>query len=120
MGKSNTRGDLIPPEHEPVPEALMERVAARFRALSDENRLRLLELTISGERTVNELAEAAGLTQANTSKHLQILCKVGFLVRRKDGTRIFYSVANDTPNLLCDIVCREVREQLQREVAAAH
>lgn len=118
MANDRTREALIPPEHEPVPEELMERVVARFRALSDANRLRLLELIVAGERSVNELAEAAGLTQANTSKHLQVLCSVGFITRRKDGTRIFYAIANETPNLLCDIVCREVKDQLKRELAA--
>ncbi|TNF24028.1 MAG: ArsR family transcriptional regulator [Deltaproteobacteria bacterium] len=107
-----------PAQHEPVPEELMERVVARFRALSDANRLRLLELIVSGERSVNDLAEAAGLTQANTSKHLQVLCSVGFINRRKEGTRIFYALANDTPQVLCDIVCSEVRDQLRRELAS--
>jgi len=118
MAKQKQRVDLVPPEHEPVPEELMERVVARFRALSDANRLRLLELIVARERSVNELAEAAGLSQANTSKHLQVLCSVGFITRRKDGTRIFYGIANETPNLLCDIVCREVKDQIRRELDA--
>lgn len=118
MATDELRDDEVRPEPEPIPEELIDRVVARFRALSDANRLRLLELIVASERSVNDLAEAAGLTQANTSKHLQVLCSVGFITRRKEGTRIFYSVANDTPHLLCDIVCSEVRGQLERELAA--
>ena len=117
MAQDETPLTELPTVHEPIPLELMDKVVARFRALSDANRLRLLELVVAGERSVNELAEAAQLTQANASKHLQVLCSVGFITRRKDGTRIIYAIANDTPNLLCDIVCREVRDQMRRELS---
>jgi DNA-binding transcriptional ArsR family regulator len=123
MGGVMTADETTPSDapaegHEPIPGELMDKVVARFRALSDANRLRLLELIVAGERSVNELAEAAQLTQANASKHLQVLCSVGFITRRKDGTRIIYAIANDTPNVLCDIVCSEVKDQIRRELSA--
>lgn len=103
----------------PMPPELIERVATRFRALSDPNRLTLLQLLLGGDRSVNELAEAAALSQANTSKHLSVLCGAGFIARRKEGTKAIYTLANETPRLLCDIVCRDVREQVEREHAIA-
>jgi len=103
----------------PMPPALIDKVASRFRALSDPNRLQLLQLLIEGDRSVNAIAEAAGLSLANASKHLALLCAAGFIVRRKDGTRAIYALANDTPKLLCDLVCRDVKAQVERDAAIA-
>jgi DNA-binding transcriptional ArsR family regulator len=96
---------------------LMEKVAARFRALSDPNRLALLQLFVERDRSVNELAEAAGLSLANTSKHLAVLCAAGFITRRKEGTRVIYTVNGATPRLLCELVCDDVRTQSERDLA---
>ena len=41
------------------------------RALSNANRLELLEFLAQGERSVDELARVSGLSVANTSQHLQ-------------------------------------------------
>ena len=97
--------------------ALIDKVAVRFRALSDPNRLLLLQHIVSGDRSVNELAVAAGLSLANTSKHLAQLCSAGFIARHKAGTKAIYTLASDTPRLLCDLVCRDVRSQVERDVA---
>lgn len=102
----------------PMSLALIEKVAVRFRALSDPNRLLLLQLIVAGDRSVNDLAAAAGLSLANTSKHLAQLCQAGFIARRKAGTKAFYTLASDTPRLLCDLVCRDVRNQVARDLAA--
>lgn len=103
-----------------IPPPLVDKVAARFRALSDPNRLLLLQLLLEGECSVNAIAEAAGLSLANASKHLALLCQAGFIRRRKEGTRAFYALANDTPKLLCDLVCRDVKAQVERDLALAH
>lgn len=104
---------------EPLPPELIEKVASRFRALSDPNRLMLLQLLLNGDRSVNELADAAGLSQANTSKHLSVLCAAGFIGRQKSGTKAIYALASETPRMLCDLVCRDVRVQVERDHALA-
>ena len=101
----------------PIPMALLPRVAERFKALSDPNRLRLLQLLIAGDDNVNALAEAAGLSIANASKHLALLRSAGFIDRRKEGNWAIYTVASDTPRILCDLLCKEVRVQVERELA---
>lgn len=98
---------------------MMEEVAARFRALSDPNRLRLLQLFVRKDRGVNELAEAAGLTIANTSKHLAILCKAGLIRRTKEGTRVIYALDGPLSRQLCELVCDDVRSQSRRALALA-
>lgn len=101
-------------EVDPMSPEMMATVAERFRALSDPNRLRLLQLFVRRDRSVQELAEAAGLNLANTSKHLAILCKAGLIRRHKEGTRVIYTLDGPLPKKLCALVCDDVRSRSQR------
>ena len=48
-----------------------------FKALADANRLKILEVLSLDCRSVNDIAEVAGLSQPLTSHHLKVLTKVG-------------------------------------------
>ena len=65
------------------------------KALSNGNRLELLEYIAQGERSVDELAKVSGLTVANTSQHLQQLRQAGLVSWRKDGLKVFYTLSGD-------------------------
>lgn len=84
---------------------LIPRVAARFKALSDEGRLALLSALQQGEKSVGELAQATGRPQPNVSQHLANLTHAGLVGARKDGTRVFYRIADPTLLRICDAVC---------------
>lgn len=80
---------------------LLEQFAAVAKALSHPNRLELLELLAQSERSVDSLAQVAGLSIANTSQHLQYMRRAGLVASRKDGQRVFYRLAgNDVIDLL--------------------
>src|SRR5579875_3787589 len=64
---------------EPLSEAALEIVAARFRALGDPTRLKLVQFLFEGEKSVQELCSRTGMSQANISKHLSILGGKGCL-----------------------------------------
>jgi DNA-binding transcriptional ArsR family regulator len=89
---------------EMTPE-LLDLVAARFKALAEPARLQILNCLRDGERTVTELVEETGLNQANLSKHLQLLHGLGFVVRRKEGLFVHYTLADDDVFALCDLMC---------------
>jgi DNA-binding transcriptional ArsR family regulator len=95
-----------------LPDALLEPVAERFKALAEPARLRILRELKGGERSVTELMAATGLNQANLSKHLQLLHTHHFVARRKEGLFVFYRLADDDVFRLCDLVC----DRLEREV----
>jgi rhodanese-related sulfurtransferase len=76
-------------------DALFEQFALVGKALSSGRRLELLELLAQAERSVEELAEQAGLTVANASQHLQILRSARLVVMRKDGLYARYRLAGD-------------------------
>ena len=92
----------------PMNAAMLDAVAGQFRALSEPARLSLLQRLLEGERSVGELVEASGLSQANVSKHLTTLTIAGFLVRRKDGTSVIYALADEVVPQLCDLMCKRV------------
>jgi rhodanese-related sulfurtransferase/DNA-binding transcriptional ArsR family regulator len=68
------------------------RVAA---ALGSAGRLQILEYVAQGERSVDALSSMTGLSVANTSKHLQALRQAGLVTARKQGLRVYYSIAGD-------------------------
>lgn len=84
---------------------LVALVADRFKVLSEPARLQLLDVLREGERTVGELVERTGHSQANVSKHLQMLHRAGFVRRRKEGLFVRYALADRDVFRLCDIMC---------------
>jgi rhodanese-related sulfurtransferase/DNA-binding transcriptional ArsR family regulator len=76
-----------------VKALLFGEFARVSKALGSGNRLELLEFLAQGERSVDALAKLAGLSVANTSRHLQVLRQAGLVATRKEGLFVFYSVS---------------------------
>jgi DNA-binding transcriptional ArsR family regulator len=94
---------------------LMERVAARFKALGEPARLRILQSLRTGEKTVSDLMRATELSQANTSRHLQLLHGLGFVERRKEGLFVLYRLADESVLHLCDVMCGRLEQRLDAD-----
>jgi rhodanese-related sulfurtransferase/DNA-binding MarR family transcriptional regulator len=65
------------------------------QALGHAHRLELLEHLGQGERSVEDLAARAGLTLANTSRHLQLLRRAALVEGRREGKRVYYRLAGE-------------------------
>jgi len=73
-------------------------LAAVYRALADETRLRLLALLRDGEVCVCHLHGSLRLPQPTISRHLAYLRKSGLVAARRDGVWMHYSLApQDSP-----------------------
>lgn len=96
----------------PLPDALVEIVAQRFRILGEPMRIRILDRLRGGPATVGELRDATGATQQNVSKHLGVLLLAGLVSRAKEGNFARYSIADDTLFDLCEVVSDGLRRQL--------
>jgi rhodanese-related sulfurtransferase/DNA-binding transcriptional ArsR family regulator len=81
-------------------ERLYEAIGRVAAALASAGRLQILEFVAQGERSVEALAQMTGLSVANTSKHLQALRQAGLVNARKEGLRVFYSIAGDDVSVL--------------------
>lgn len=86
----------------------LAEIADRFQALGDVSRLSLLQMLRGGERSVTELTAATALSQSNVSKHLQLLLRLGFVRRRRDGNTVRYRLADGDVVRLCDLMCDRV------------
>jgi len=100
----------MPKSTKTVSEATLGLIAQRFRAMGEPMRLRLLMLLQNGECTVSELVAQLHTSQANISKHLQVLTGSGLLHRHKRGLNVFYTVADPRIFDMCDMVCGSLKE----------
>ncbi len=84
------------------------------KALSNANRLELLEFLAQGSRSVESLAKVAKLSIANTSQHLQQLRQSGLVSSRKEGLKVYYSISGDDVigllNSLRDVAERHISD----------
>jgi DNA-binding transcriptional ArsR family regulator len=76
-------------------DALYAEFAAVGKALGHPSRLELLDLLAQGPRSVEELTEAVELGLSTCSAHLQTLREAGLVRTRRDGKRVYYSLAAD-------------------------
>jgi DNA-binding transcriptional ArsR family regulator len=96
----------------PLPVALVEMIAERFRILGEPMRIRLLDALRKAPASVQELQTATGASQQNVSKHLGVLLRSGLVSRRKEGNFSLYEIADEGVFELCEHVCGGLRRQL--------
>ena len=79
--------------------------AANFlKAISHEGRLMILCHLASGERSVTELEQLLSARQATVSQQLSRLRLEGLVTTRRDGKAIYYSLADDRPKLVMELI----------------
>lgn len=68
------------------------RMSEHLKALSDVNRIRILEILVHGEFCVTDLVRRLEIDQPKVSHHLAILRSAGVIRSRRDGRHINYSL----------------------------
>ena len=86
-----------------------KRVADIFKALCDENRIKILKMLRTGEKCACVILEDMNITQPTLSHHMKILCDSGIVKGRKEGKWIHYSIdesgAKKAEEILTELVC---------------
>ena len=95
----------------------LDLIAARFRALSEPTRLRLLNLLMQGDQTVGQLVEGSGSGQANVSKHLAVLREAGMVAMRKDGLTTICAISDPMVRELCEMMCSRLKDEMEAKAA---
>ena len=93
-------------------------IAKYFQALAEPMRLKILNGLRDGEKNVTELVEISGGTQANVSKHLNLLRESKLIKRESRGTKAYYSIADQRIYELCNLVCGQIANQMSLDAAA--
>jgi rhodanese-related sulfurtransferase len=87
-------------------------------AMANPHRLELLDLLVQAPRTVEELAQEAHMSVANTSQHLQRLKQARLVLDEREGLYVRYRLANPAVGRLW-LELRAVAEQQLAEVERA-
>ena len=74
--------------------ALIERAAGMLRAGGEPGRLRILELLLSGELQVSDIATETNAELSTTSQRLKVLLNENLVLRRREGRDMFYRLAD--------------------------
>jgi ArsR family transcriptional regulator, lead/cadmium/zinc/bismuth-responsive transcriptional repressor len=86
-------------------------VVGLFKVLGNDSRLRLLHaMHRGGEVSVGELAEQVGLRVQAVSNQLQRLADRGMVSARRDGARIWYSIADPCIPAVLDLALCLIEE----------
>lgn len=112
MSKSNSHAPA-----KVLSNVALELIAARFRALSEPTRLRLLNVLMQGDQTVGQLVEASGSGQANVSKHLALLRDAGMVAMRKEGMTTVCAISDPMVRELCEMMCSRLKEEMETKAA---
>lgn len=87
-----------------------------FRAFTDENRVRVLELLCEGEQCACILLDDLKISQPTLSHHMKILCDSGIVQNRRVGKWTYYSINMDgceyASRLLNTVVIRNIQHTL--------
>lgn len=92
-----TRGNGIKTE-------IMDFQAQVCKTFSNAKRLEFLNLLKAGEMTVSDITNALGTTKSNTSQHLMVMRMRGILKTRRDGTNVYYRIANEKLISACSLM----------------
>ncbi|MFA6000566.1 MAG: metalloregulator ArsR/SmtB family transcription factor [Thermoleophilia bacterium] len=94
---------------------LYEMHAEICKVLTNPKRIEILNLLRDGERSVGDLALIAELPQTSVSQHLAFLRQKGMVLSRRDGSSIYYAVANEKIFSAMDIMKELLLENLQAD-----
>jgi DNA-binding transcriptional ArsR family regulator len=90
-------------------------VARHFAVLSEPTRLKILHAICQSERSVSAIVKETGATQTNVSRHLSLMSNVGVVSRRREGTTVYYRVANPEFVEICRTVCVQIASRIDEQ-----
>ena len=97
----------------------MRTLLNALKALSDETRLRMINLLYEKELCVCDIMESLKITQTKASRHLSYLKNAGLVTDRKHAQWVYYSIVHDDENKFLDsLVCNNLRnlEQFRNDL----
>ena len=72
-----------------------DKTATIFKALSDTNRLIIVDMLFKGEMCACQILDELNISQSTLSHHMKSLCDAGIVNGRKEGKWMYYSINNN-------------------------
>lgn len=82
------------------------------KTMSNPKRLEIINLLRGGEKSVDVLASKMNIRKANLSQHLALMRGKRIVETRREGTSVYYRLANPKVVKACDIMREVLLEQL--------
>jgi len=100
----------------PINDQIIEEVSQLFGSLGDGSRLKLLRALLEAREPISQgtAAELTGLSQANASKHLAFLVRVGLVTREPRGNLVYFLPVSPFVDNVCVIVCGHVKDRINK------
>lgn len=92
-------------------ERILEKMEALLNIASDYTRLKIMYAIAEGEKNVSEIVTAVGASQSLVSHQLKVLRKANLVSTHKEGTKVYYKLADEHVIQLLEVVHSHVVEK---------
>lgn len=92
-------------------DSIIDEMESLLNIASDFTRLKIMYTISEGEKSVNEIVSEVGASQSLVSHQLKILRKANLVSTRREGTHVFYALADDHVIALLNVVYEHVTEE---------
>ena len=90
-------------------------LAEFFKIFADETRLRILNLLVSGEKSVNEISRRLNVSQSAVSHQLKTLRSSNLVKANKIGQTVNYSISDEHINIILKYGAEHLKEKIDNE-----
>ena len=90
---------------------MTKSISRILKTLGHPDRIKIVEFLENGEKTVGQIQREFNLIQPVTSQHLKVMYERGIVTFRQEGTRYYYTLANNFIIKILDCMS-EVQEKL--------
>jgi DNA-binding transcriptional ArsR family regulator len=92
---------------------ILERQVMICKAFANSTRLHMLDLLGRRDWTAAEIQKELGISKANLSQHASVLRSAGVVVRRREGKRVYFSLAMPEVKQACQLIQHVLRVQIR-------
>ena len=78
------------------------QMAEWFRALGDENRIRIMDILLGREMNAKEILEKMDISQSTLSHHMKVLTEGQIVSIRKVGRKSYYRISEEAIEVIRD------------------
>jgi len=98
-----------------ISDQIIDQVSQIFGALADVSRLKILRTLLDAGEPLSQgsVAELTGLSQANASKHLGFMVRVGLVSREPRGNLVYFLPVTPLAENVCAMICGHVMTRIQ-------
>ena len=91
-----------------IPEDTLDRAVEIFKAVAHSVRLQIVNILLNGECQVAEIYKTMSIKQSHASMQLIILKFASVVKSRRDGNKVYYSLANDSIKKIVKLIIAEI------------